>query len=162
VHHGKKKVMRLLHNQKVYLKRFRSQLFVTKTKDKMSQNRAWQAISAGKPPVGAYTPAIRAGEFLYLSGQVPLDADTGQLMGGDVVTQTHAVLDRIERLLAVAGAQLTDVVSVTAYLADIEDWDAFNEAYRTRFAQPYPARTTVGAGLHGFLVEISVIAYLPR
>jgi 2-iminobutanoate/2-iminopropanoate deaminase len=91
-----------------------------------------------------------------------MDPETGTLIGSDVATQTHAVLDRIERLLGAAGAKLADVVSVTAYLADIGDWDAFNDAYKTRFESPYPARTTVGAGLHGFLVEISVIAYLPR
>ncbi|HEY0809060.1 MAG TPA: RidA family protein, partial [Longimicrobiales bacterium] len=82
--------------------------------------------------------------------------------GSDVATQTHAVLDRIERVLSAAGAKLSDVVSVTAYLADINNWDEFNNAYKTRFEQPFPTRTTVGAGLHGFLVEISVIAYLPR
>lgn len=91
-----------------------------------------------------------------------MDPETGKLIGDDVASQTHAVLDRIERLLTAAGARLTDVVSVTTYLADIGDWDAFNNVYKTRFEAPYPARTTVGAGLHGFLVEISVIAYLPR
>jgi len=127
----------------------------------MSQNRAWEAVQLGKPPAGAYSPAVRAGDFLFLSGQVPVDPETGQLIGGDVAAQTHAVIDRIERLLAAAGALLSDVVSVTAYLADINDWDAFNQAYKTRFQQPFPSRTTVGVGLHGFLVEITVIAYLP-
>ena len=128
----------------------------------MTQNRGWEAVRLGKPPVGAYSPAIRAGDFVFLSGQVPVDAETGKLIGSDVATQTHAVLDRIERVLSAAGAKLSDVVSVTAYLADINNWDEFNNAYKTRFEQPFPTRTTVGAGLHGFLVEISVIAYLPR
>ena len=91
-----------------------------------------------------------------------MDPETGELIGDDVGSQTHAVLDRIEHLLGAAGANLKDVVSVTAYLADIGDWDSFNNVYKTRFEPPFPARTTVGAGLHGFLVEISVIAYLPR
>ena len=128
----------------------------------MLQNRAWEAVRPGKPPVGAYSPAVVAGDFVFLSGQVPMDPETGKLIGDDVASQTHAVLDRIERLLTAAGARLTDVVSVTTYLADIGDWDAFNNVYKTRFEAPYRARTTVGAGLHGFLVEISVIAYLPR
>ncbi len=127
----------------------------------MTQNRGWKPIVLGKPPVGAYSPAVRAGELLFLSGQVPVDPETGALLGRDVAAQTHAVLDRIERLLAQAGASLHDVVSVTAYLADINDWDTFNAAYQGRFQHPFPARTTVGAGLHGFLVEISVIAYVP-
>jgi 2-iminobutanoate/2-iminopropanoate deaminase len=128
----------------------------------MTQKRGWTPVQAGKPPVGAYSPAVRAGDFLYLSGQVPVDPDTGELIGSDVATQTHAVLDRIERVLALADAKLSDVISVTAYLADINDWDEFNDAYKTRFEQPFPARTTVGAGLHGFLVEISVVAYVKQ
>ena len=128
----------------------------------MTQKRAWTPLTVGKPPVGAYSPAVRAGDFLFLAGQVPTDPETGALIGDDVSTQTHAVLDRIERVLKEAGATLGDVVSVVAYLADINDWDSFNEAYRSRFEPPFPARTTVGAGLHGFLVEISVTAYLPR
>jgi 2-iminobutanoate/2-iminopropanoate deaminase len=127
----------------------------------MTQKRGWETVNAGKPPVGAYSPAVRAGDFLFLSGQVPIDPDTGELIGSDVAAQTNAVLDRVERVLAQAGAQLSDVVSVTAYLADIAEWDAFNDAYKSRFRVPFPARTTVGAGLHGFLVEISVIAYRP-
>ena len=128
----------------------------------MTQKRGWMPVQAGKPPVGAYSPAVRAGDFLYLSGQVPVDPETGELIGSDVATQTHAVLDRIERVLALADAKLSDVISVTAYLSDINDWDEFNDAYKTRFEQPFPARTTVGAGLHGFLVEISVVAYVKR
>jgi 2-iminobutanoate/2-iminopropanoate deaminase len=128
----------------------------------MTQNRAWTPLTFGKPPVGAYSPAVRAGDFLFLSGQVPLDPETGLLLGEEVGAQTHAVLDRIETVLKQAGATLRDVVSVTAYLANIDDWDRFNDVYKSRFDPPFPARTTVGAGLHGFLVEISVTAYIPR
>ena len=81
-----------------------------------------------------------------------------EVIGSDVGEQTRAVLSNVDRVLKAAGASLDDVVSVTAYLADIKDWAAFNEVYREVFNAPYPARTTVGAGLHGFLVEISVIA----
>jgi len=126
----------------------------------MAENRGWEPVTAGKPPVGAYSPAVRAGNLVFLSGQVPVDPETGQLIGSDVASQTHAVIDRVERVLGLAGAKLSDVVSVTAYLADINEWDAFNDAYKTRFSVPFPARTTVGAGLHGFTVEISVVAYL--
>jgi 2-iminobutanoate/2-iminopropanoate deaminase len=128
----------------------------------MTQNRDWTPVTFGKPPVGAYSPAVRAGDFLFLSGQVPLDPETGLLLGEEVGAQTHAVLDRIEKVLKEAGAALRDVVSVTAYLANIDDWDRFNDVYKSRFEPPFPARTTVGAGLHGFLVEISVTAYIAR
>lgn len=114
-----------------------------------------------KPPAGAYTPAMRAGDFVFVSGQVPIDPATGRLIGTTVTEQTGAVLDRVAHVLAAAGASLADVVSVTAYLASIEDWDEFNAAYRARMTQPFPTRTTVGVQLHGFLVEITVIAYAP-
>jgi 2-iminobutanoate/2-iminopropanoate deaminase len=114
-----------------------------------------------KPPVGAYTPAIRAGDLIFVSGQVPIDPATGKLIGSSVAEQTNAVLDRVEHVLSAAGATLADIVSVTAYLATIDDWDEFNHAYRARMTAPYPTRTTVGAQLHGFLVEISVVAYAP-
>ncbi|MGH7500587.1 MAG: RidA family protein [Longimicrobiales bacterium] len=124
-------------------------------------NRSWQPV--GLPPdipapAGAYSPVARAGQLLFVSGQVPVDARTRQLVGGDVTTQTKAVLANVARVLGYAGATLDDVVSVTAYLARIEDWDEFNEVYRSAFRPPYPTRTTVGVGLHGFLVEMSVIA----
>jgi 2-iminobutanoate/2-iminopropanoate deaminase len=111
-------------------------------------------------PVGAYSPVMRAGDFVFVSGQIPRDLETGELIGDDVTTQTNAVLDRVETMLAAAGATLADVVSVTAYLADIGDWAEFNNVYRTRFTEPYPTRTTVGAQLHGCLVEITATAYI--
>ncbi len=72
-------------------------------------------MAAGKPPAGAYLPVVRAGDFLFLSGQVPTDLATGELVGGDVARQTHAVIDRIEHVLVFAGARLSDVVSVSAF-----------------------------------------------
>jgi 2-iminobutanoate/2-iminopropanoate deaminase len=124
--------------------------------------RGWTPVmlQAGfPPPAGAYSPAVRAGGLLFLAGQVPRDPRTGELLGGDdVVEQTRAVLANVERVLHAAGASLDDVVSVTAYLASIDDWAAFDGIYRATFRPPYPARTTVGAQLHGFRVEISVIA----
>jgi 2-iminobutanoate/2-iminopropanoate deaminase len=125
--------------------------------------RSWTpvALPAGhKPPVGAYSPALVAGDLVFVSGQVPRDPETGALLGTTVEEQTRAVLANVARLLGYAGASLSDVVSVTAYLADIGDWDAFNEVYREHFEPPYPTRTTLGAHLHGVLVEISAIAKL--
>lgn len=123
-------------------------------------DRAWQpvAVSGAPDPVGAYSRAVRAGEWLFVSGQVPRDFETGELMGEDVTAQTRAVLENVRRVLRAEGADLADVVSVTAYLADIAGWEAFNEAYRAAFEPPYPSRTTVGAALHGVLVEVSVVA----
>lgn len=126
--------------------------------------RAWAPVplpAGHTPPVGAYSPALIAGDFIFLSGQVPLDPATGALQGSTIEEQTRAVLANVARVLGYAGATLSDVVSVNAYLADIHDWDAFNAVYREHFHPPYPTRTTVGAQLHGFLVEISVVAVKP-
>jgi len=109
-------------------------------------------------PAGAYSPAVVAGNLVFVSGQVPVDPHTRELVGRDIATQTRAVLRNVERVLGYAGASLDDVVSVTAYLADIGGWDEFNAVYRDVFRPPYPTRTTLGAGLHGFLVEISAVA----
>ncbi|MCI0432736.1 MAG: RidA family protein [Gemmatimonadetes bacterium] len=129
-----------------------------------SSERAWVpvAVPSDVPaPAGAYSPAVRAGDLIFVSGQVPVDARTRALIGEDVATQTRAVLANVERVLGYAGAALADVISVTVYLADIGEWDAFNAVYREAFRPPYPTRTTVGAALHGFLVEISAVACRP-
>lgn len=112
------------------------------------------------PPAGAYSPAIRAGDFLYVSGQVPRDPKSGATIGADVVEQTRQVLSNLESVLAAGGATLGDVVSVTVYLANPDLWTAFNNVYRELMPKPYPARTAIGASLRGFLVEISAVAYL--
>jgi 2-iminobutanoate/2-iminopropanoate deaminase len=128
-----------------------------------SSGRAWSTVDlpANVPkPAGAYSPVIRAGDFIYVSGQIPRDPVTGE-MGAGIESQTRGVMRNLERVLGYAGATLSDVVSVTAYLADIADWDAFNRVYREHLDEPVPTRTTVGAGLHGFLVEISAVAYRP-
>ncbi len=128
----------------------------------MSGKSAWQpvAVAANAPaPAGAYSPAVRAGDLVFVSGQVPRDPRTGEIKG-DIAQQTRQVLENLGAVLATAGATLDDVVSVNAYLADIKDWEAFNAAYGEVFRPPYPTRTTVGAHLHGFLVEISAVARL--
>lgn len=124
-------------------------------------DRAWNPVTLGEgypPPKGAYSPGVRAGELLFVSGQVPRDPRTGEFTGGDVVAQTRRTLDNLRLVLERGGATLDDVVSVTVYLADEDDWDAFNGVYRETFRPPYPARAVVGAGLRGVLVEVSAVA----
>jgi 2-iminobutanoate/2-iminopropanoate deaminase len=126
--------------------------------------RSWQPISLGSDvptPKGAYSSGIRFGDLLFVSGQVPRDLRTGELLGTDIRAQTRGVLGNLRRMLEASGATLDDVVAVNAYLADPDDWEAFNEVYREAFTPPYPTRTTVGAGLRGILVEISAIAVRP-
>lgn len=123
----------------------------------------WRQVDLGDAfptPVGAYSPVVRAGPFLFVSGQVPTDPATGQVVGADVAEQTRYVIEKLSRTLEAAGFSLRQVVSITAYLADIADWDDFNRSYRDCLETPYPTRTTVGAGLHGVLVELTAIAYV--
>ena len=112
-------------------------------------------------PKGPYSPAVRAGDFIYVSGQVPRDPRNGELIGDDVATQTRQTLSNLQRVLEQAGGSMADVVSVTVYLAHADDWGAMNEVYSKVFRQPFPSRTTVGAELRGILVEISAVAYRP-
>ena|SRR5215217_5398002 len=127
------------------------------------RERQWQPVRLGgdvPAPVGAYSPAVKAGGFVFVSGQVPRDFVTGKLIGDDVESQTRQVIANVQRVLETAGASLTDVVSTIVYLADIGDWDRFNNVYKELMQPPYPTRTALGAHLHGFLVEISAVAYI--
>jgi 2-iminobutanoate/2-iminopropanoate deaminase len=127
------------------------------------RERQWQPLTLGSdvpPPAGAYSPAVKAGPFVFVSGQVPRDPATGELIGTDVESQTRQVIRNIERALKAAGAELSHVVSVTVYLSDIDDWGRFNAVYKELMPHPYPTRTAVGANLRGIFVEISAVAYV--
>src|ERR1041385_6003240 len=129
----------------------------------IQRERQWQPVRLGDdvpPPAGAYTPAVKAGGFVFVSGQVPRDPVSGKLVGDTVEAQTKQVVANVERALRAAGAELSDAVSVIAYLADINDWGRFNDAYKKLMPTPYPTRTTLGAGLHGVLVEMSAVAFV--
>jgi len=129
----------------------------------IDRERQWQPVRLGNDvpaPAGAYSPAARAGGFVFVSGQVPRDPATGKLVGDDVEGQTKQVVANVQRALRAAGAELSDVVSVIVYLADIDDWGRFNEVYKTLMPQPYPTRTALGASLRGILVEMSAVAFV--
>jgi 2-iminobutanoate/2-iminopropanoate deaminase len=124
---------------------------------------AWTPVFLPKSfplPKGPYSPAVRAGDFVYVSGQTPRDAMTGELVGDDVATQAQFTLSNVQRVLRQAGAELSDVVSLTLYLQHMDDWDAVNEVYKEFFTAPFPSRTALGCDLRDILVEISVVAYV--
>jgi 2-iminobutanoate/2-iminopropanoate deaminase len=104
---------------------------------------------------------VKAGPLFFVSGQTPRDPATGQVVGTTIEEQTRVTLANVERILRTGGASLADVVSVTVYLADENDWGRFNEVYKGIMPAPYPTRAAVGAALRGILVEIAVIAYVP-
>jgi 2-iminobutanoate/2-iminopropanoate deaminase len=127
------------------------------------RERQWQPVLLGgdvPPPVGAYSPAVKAGGFVFVSGQVPRDPVSGELIGDDIESQTKQVVANVERALVAAGASLSDVVSVIVYLSNIDDWGRFNTAYKALMPSPYPTRTALGADLRGILVEMSAVAYV--
>jgi 2-iminobutanoate/2-iminopropanoate deaminase len=127
----------------------------------MSRKEAITSSTAA-PAIGPYSPAVRAGNLLFISGQIPLDPATGQLIEGDIRAQTTRVLDNVRELLLAAGADTSHVVRTTIFLADLGDFAAVNEIYATYFTQPYPARATVQVARlpRDVRVEIDAIAYL--
>jgi 2-iminobutanoate/2-iminopropanoate deaminase len=115
-------------------------------------------------PRGPYSPAVRAGDFIFVSGQVPVDPATQQLVSGDIGVETRQVLNNIRHILEGCGATLADVVKCGVYLGDGKDFAAMNAVYAEFFGEAKPARATVvtGFALAGVRVEIEAIAYKPR
>jgi len=123
------------------------------------------AVSTNAAPaaIGPYSQAVRAGQLLFLSGQIPLDPSTGAVVPGDVATQAHRVMENVQAVLETAGATFEHVVRTTIFLADLADFAIVNEVYGGYFGTPLPARSTVQvAGIpKGARLEIDVIAVLP-
>lgn len=111
--------------------------------------------------IGPYSPAVRAGDFVFVSGQIALDPATGQMVAGDVRAQAERALGNLSALLEAAGVTWANVVRTTIYLVDMADFAAVNEVYGTFVGDPPPARATVEVrGLpRAALVEIDAVAY---
>jgi 2-iminobutanoate/2-iminopropanoate deaminase len=114
-------------------------------------------------PRGPYTPAVRAGDFLFVSGQGPIDPATNHFSYGDIRHETRVTLENIRRILEGCGASLADVVKCSVFLADARDFALMNEVYSEFFGSNKPARTTVEAKFANpeMKVEIDCIAYRP-
>lgn len=106
------------------------------------------------------SPAVRAGDFIYISGQVSMDLKTWAFIDGTIEEQTVQTLKNIDTILAAAGADQTNVVKINAFLSDMSLFPRFNEVYKRFWIDGFPARTTVGANLPGILVEIEAVAYV--
>jgi 2-iminobutanoate/2-iminopropanoate deaminase len=123
-----------------------------------------ESVTSDRAPgaIGPYSPAIRAGGFVFCSGQIALDPASGQLVGADVAEQTRQVLRNLAAVLRAAGASLDHVVKTTVYLADFNDFAAMNTAYGEFFSGPAPARSTIQAARlpRDARVEIDAIALL--
>ncbi|WP_299704248.1 Rid family detoxifying hydrolase [uncultured Pontibacter sp.] len=114
----------------------------------------------GAVAVGPYSHAVESGELIFLSGQTPIDASTGEMVQGDIAAQTEQCFRNLFEVLTATGLTPDDVVKVNVFLTDIDNFKAMNEVYATKFSKPYPARTTIGvASLPlGAQVEIEMIA----
>jgi 2-iminobutanoate/2-iminopropanoate deaminase len=131
---------------------------------RMWERRGREAVSTPSAPaaIGPYSQAIKAGPLLFVSGQIPIDPATGNLVEGDIAAQTHRVFTNLTAILEAAGATLDHVVRTTVYLADMNDFAAMNAVYGTYFSTPAPARATIQAARlpKDARVEIDVIALL--
>jgi 2-iminobutanoate/2-iminopropanoate deaminase len=114
-------------------------------------------------PRGPYSPAVRAGDFIFVSGQGPVDPLTDKLSPGDIRHQTWVTLTNLRVILEACGAKLSDVVKCSVFLKDASEFKAMNEVYAEFFPQDRPARTTIEAKFHNseMLVEIDCVAYRP-
>ncbi|MDR7427775.1 MAG: RidA family protein [Armatimonadota bacterium] len=121
-----------------------------------------EIISTDRAPraIGPYAQAVRAGGLLFLSGQIALDPQTGQLVGTDIKQQTRQVLENVRAILEASGSSLRRVVKCTVFLAQMDDFGPMNEEYGAFFQEEPPARTTVAVSRlpRGALVEIDVVA----
>ena len=114
------------------------------------------------PAIGPYSPVIKVGNMLFLSGSIPMDPATGQMVTGDVTEQATRVMENIKALLQSAGADFRHVVKSTVFLADMNEFAPMNAVYANYFAAPYPARSTVQVARlpRDCRLEIEVIAVL--
>ena len=125
----------------------------------MAKKAVWP--KNGPPPKGPYSPAIVYGELVFVSGQGPVDPATGEVVRGDVLDQMKTAVENIRLILKEAGSSLSDVLKVTVYLSDMNDFSRMNEQYKEVFGPTYPARTTIQAARlpMDIKIEIDVIAH---
>ena len=123
-----------------------------------------EILSTDKAPaaIGPYSQAVKCGNMLFCSGQIPLDPATGELVPGDITCQTMRVMENIEAVLVAADAGFDDIIKTTIYLVDMADFAAVNDVYGKRFPGHKPARSTVAVKAlpRGAMIEIEVIVSL--
>ncbi len=126
---------------------------------------AQRVLSPGAPtPIGPYSQAIRAGSYLFCSGQVGIDPQSGRLIAGDAAAQLRQIMKNLAAVLEAGGAAFKDVVKTTIFLVEMEDFVAVNRVYAESFPEIAPARSTVAVAALplGARVEVEMIAYLAQ
>jgi 2-iminobutanoate/2-iminopropanoate deaminase len=120
-----------------------------------------KSISSNNAPkaIGPYSPAVKLGDFVYVSGQLPIDVETNEFVEGGIQEQTYQVLKNLEALLAEMNLEMRHIVKTTVFMTDLSGFSLMNEIYSTYFADPYPARSTVEVKAlpKGALIEIEAI-----
>ncbi len=128
----------------------------------MSEKKIISTTSA-PAAIGPYSQAVQVGNLVFLSGQIPLDPQSMEVVTGCIETQAIRVLDNMKAVATAAGAQLQDIVKLTIFLTDLEDFTVVNETMKGYFSEPYPARSTVEVSAlpRGVNIEIEAILALP-
>jgi 2-iminobutanoate/2-iminopropanoate deaminase len=129
----------------------------------MEQTKLIKTHTSDAPAaIGPYSQAIRCGQFVYTSGQIPLDPASGKIVGSDIQAQTHRVLQNLQAVLKSAGASLESVIKTTVFLASMNDFQSMNTVYTSYFGEHAPARSTVAVAElpRKALVEIECVALI--
>jgi len=125
---------------------------------------AHQPIHSNEAPnaIGPYSQAVRAGDTVYLSGQIPLDPQTMELVEGDIGARARRVFDNLTAVMQEAGGSLSDIVKLTIYLVDLEQFGQVNEVMAEYFDAPFPSRATVAVAAlpKGAPIEVEAVAHL--
>ncbi|MCX7846023.1 MAG: RidA family protein [Dictyoglomaceae bacterium] len=123
-----------------------------------------EVINTNKAPkaIGPYSQAVKVGNFIFISGQIPIDPDTGEVIDGDIKEQTKRVLENIKGILDSVSCSLNNVVKTTVFLKNLDDFSAMNEIYATYFPENFPARSTIEVSRlpKGVSIEIEAIAII--
>lgn len=122
-------------------------------------------ISTDRAPaaIGTYSQAVATGQLVFLSGQIPLDPESMTLVSDDIVAQTRQVFDNLSAVAQAAGGSLNDLVKLTVYLLDLDNFQVVNDVMSERFAEPYPARAAIGVAAlpKGAAVEVEAVMVVP-
>lgn len=135
-------------------------LFAGCSADEQSTGKSEVITDRAPEAIGPYSQAIEADNMIFVSGQIPMDPESGEILRGDIEQQTYQVLDNIEAVLHAAGVEMSDVVKTSVYLTDLDQFEQMNRLYAEYFGHPEPARETIEVSrLPGDVnIEISAIA----
>ena len=119
------------------------EIFKPKMKVELMTNKIAVSTKMAPKAIGPYSQGIAVDSFLFVSGQLPIDPDTGKFIDGNIAARAHQVFNNLKSIIHAAGGTMADVVKITLFLTDMNDFNAVNEIYSKHFVDPYPARSAV-------------------